>query len=356
VSFDELTEAYDEYVLEKYLKKEDRERPQTFRTSDLGTCHRRMVLKLANVEGRAMTPEKRRFFRHRTILHDDYLRGLRARGRVVIRELDVTPGLPDGFSGHLDAIVHSRTCGCGLGGRGALTILWATMAKQRLAGDERWRDAAAQLVAHEYRLIDAKTTHPNIVNYTDSLPKPHNVQQVRGYEKGFRGMFPGFDWELKLSVVYIPMGEGKMVRCDIPAGDTDWVDREMWALTLQWNDYCDLGLYPAPLLIELKDKKEGPHRVIFRVTPWQCSEQYCPYCRYASESADSEEAVVCEPSTPQTPSGDRIAYLEPDGSWTYIKKWLKKLGEEPPEGAAVEDGPRPKEGCTCARCSRGTDG
>ena len=332
-----LTEAFDAYVERQYQKHELLfPRVPTFRASEMGFCRRASVLRRAGFVGRPITMEKKRFFYFRTTLHDHFLQGLRSQGRALVREVDISPGLPMDFSGHLDAICHAADCECGLGGIGNMGIQWGRMVRLRKSGDdEEWQEIAASLVRHKYRLVDVKTTHPNLVNYSHKLPKAHNILQVQTYTRGFRQMFSPFDWQMTLGLVYIPMGEGRILDCEVE-DDPLAVSREMTALRQGYDDFKNAGQLPPVLPLAVTDKKEGQNRVLFYTTPWQCSEQYCAYCRWG------EGDECCEPSAPQVASGDRFAYTTPEGDTVWVKKWLDKLGQEAPVGAEVVDNPPPR--------------
>jgi len=342
-----IARAYDEWVHHQEARSPYSAARDTFRVSDLGTCHRRMILKRSGQSGRPMRVEKRRFFRHRILPHDDIVRGLYWSGHVVAQEFDVSPGLPAGFSGHADLLLHNADECCGRTAKGNLRIRWGQALRMIHIGEPESAlyPLLEELAEHSYVLCDVKTANPNIVNYSDSLPRSHNVAQLTGYLMGLKRMLCDeyIHWDISARLIYVPMGEGQLLECDVPPR---WLDtaREMQQLTHEWDDYpLDVGLEPQlpdVLPLATTDKRDGPHKIVFRVSPWQCSDQYCEYCEYEDQS--EPDSFCCRPNRPSVKSGERIAYREQDGSVTYVRKWLDKIGLPLPEGASVEDGPRPK--------------
>ena len=328
----DVVEAYGRWC-DSRSQKRDKEygKRDTFRASSMGTCKRSQVMKMAGLHGRPMTDEKRRFFHSRTLLHDDFVRAMRHQGLAAATEIDVSAGLPEGHSGRADLLMHHEDeCGCGMSGKGNLQIQFARAMNLLTAGEDA-EAVLEPLRRHKWELTDVKTTHPNLVNYAHNLPRAHNCQQVRTYGLALRNL-TGFD--LTLSVTYLPMGEGRPMHYMVDQ-DEAGVARELNELRMDWSAWQTSGTLPEKLDLVVKDKKEGPHRVLFYVPAWECSEQYCEFCRFEGEA-------TCSPVTSQNVTGDRFAYLNEDGSHTFVKRWLEKLGRPIPVGVSIEDGPRPK--------------
>jgi hypothetical protein len=171
------------------------------------------------------------------------------------------------------------------------------------------------LVKHKLDVVEYKTAHANLVNYSASLPRPHNVLQVRAASWAVRKLY---HLEANPVLIYGAVGSGaKLLEYQCgggPEDDYEDVEREISTLQQEWEEYQAEGILPPILPLSTKDKKEGPNRVVFLVQSWECDPLYCPY-----------SGNHCTPNDTVNQSGDRLGYREEDGSMTGVEKWLAKV-------------------------------
>lgn len=348
-----LADAYDEWVIEQRAKDDDLQSvlgyDGNFRLSSIGLCPRKQIWQRAGIEGRPISQDTRRMFHERSILHDHHIAVWRRRGLAIAREQRMDAALPDGYKGRLDAVCHIG-CDCdSMSTVGYLQISWAQMVNAYTAGDTAtWKTIAHRINEHRLAVVEVKTTHPNIINYSARLPRPHNALQAQAYAWALERLY-GISTEPYL--YYIPVGgSGRPLEYALGRDDT-LVEQTVNSLLQTWMLYLeDPDSIPDRKPLMLKDRKERENRILVMEQDWECSDLYCPY------SGWPDQRPTCTPITTQNKTGDRIGYLDlTEGRplVTIIRKWVNKLGLEPEHVSGmcaslnggcdviVEDQPRP---------------
>lgn len=231
----------------KWLEHEHPARP-VFSCSSAGQCHRKQILTRAQVCIAPMDVDHKRMLMQRTVLHDEVVADLALvyadAGYAVLVEEELV--ICDNLAGRADIIAI---------GHGEVVI------------------------------VDVKTVHPNITNYTDNLPKEHNVRQVQCYLSAYKGPRRGL-------LVYVPMGQGQILPYEVEPDD-GWVTKEYLQLSVEWLlEYTDKAL-PAPLPLAEKVRTRKGEKIVLLEQSWECS-----YCQLANTS-------WCTPNYPKLKGGDR---------------------------------------------------
>lgn len=338
-------DCLDGWVQEKRADEDNVEREPKFYASSFGLCHRQMVMRRAGVEGTPMSVDSMRNLEERSILHDARLRQLLSKGALIAADTGtpyareaaptrLSDAFPEGFGCRADGIGHVR-CHCQRE-TFPLKVHWGKMARlYKIPGMEgKAEQSRRQLVKHTLDVLEYKTAHANLLNYSSTLPRPHNVLQVRAASWAIRKLF---HLETTPVLMYGAVGSGaRPLEYQCGGGSEDDyadVEREITSLQQEWKEFQEEGYLPPILPLATKDKKEGPNRVVFLVQDWQCSELYCPYA-----------GNVCTPNMTVNQTGDRLGYREEDGSMTGVEKWYSKVpGWDKVGMAQTIDKPRTKE-------------
>jgi hypothetical protein len=178
-----------------------------------------------------------------------------------------------------------------------------------------------------------KTTHPNLTNYSSSLPRRHNILQAQFYAYALHRIV-GVPITPRLT--YVPMGAGQLLSYNL-AQDDRAVEREIAALRAAWDHYQDTGELPDVLPLDVSIKREARYgQVAFFTTDWQCSDAYCQFCDWEGPG------VCCHPVRSQNTTGDRFAIMEGDEK-VWVAKWANKLEILIPPGVPSMQFPPGKE-------------
>lgn len=240
--------------LETRWLEHEREPREVFSCSSAGQCHRKQILTRARVQITPMDVDQKRMLMQRTVLHDEVVKDLalvyRANGYQVLVEDELT--VTDNLSGRTDIFAMDTT---------------------------------------DIVVVDVKTVHPNITNYTDSLPKLHNVRQVQSYLYSCRGG----SQRRKGLLVYVPMGQGQILPFEVEPDD-EWVADEYEVLGTEWYiwaSWLKAEYLPNPLPLVEKTRTRKGEKVVMLEQSWECS--YCPHAN----------TNWCVPNYPKNKTGDR---------------------------------------------------
>ncbi len=279
-------------------------REPKFYVSSFGTCLRRHVLMRAQVPGRPETPGELRNLRYRTILHNAVINDWQKAGILIVgdtgtrwtmshQKTRASTALPDGFGCRVDAVVHAcRDCDKH---SKAINLAWGQVYNARIEGREDTvavRRALGVLRHHRLLAVEVKTAHPNLINYTNRLPRPHNVLQARA---GAWALSRLMGVELIPYLVYVPVGSAANVLefdCSQP---TDYADvlQEITRLQKAWDEYVSDGHLPDVKPLQLTTKR-GQECL---TTDWECQAAYCPYAPY-EDGTYGYDGFHCEPLEP----------------------------------------------------------
>ena len=327
--YDCYADVIDAGVLARREEADAEEREPKFYVSSFGTCHRKMVMQRAGIPGRPLTIDQMRNFEERGLLHDARVKQLAARPQRALVAADTgTPyakaaaptrlsdAFPEGFGCRADGIGHVA-CRCGHSPF-TVTVHWGKMARLYKMPELRDKAEASRryLQKHLLDVVEVKTAHANLINYSSTLPRPHNVLQVRAGAWAVRKLY-GLT-NIRPVLLYFAVGSGnRALEYVCGGGESDTyedVEREITTLQQEWALYQDEGLLPPCKPLTTKTKREGSNRVVFRVVDWECNDLYCPYAHNG-----------CNPLETINKTGDRLGYEESDGSTTFVEKWTSKV-------------------------------
>jgi hypothetical protein len=361
--FDTFGDVIDAWVAEKRAIEDAKEREPKFYASDFGCCHKRMILKRAGVVGRPIGIDSQRNLEERKLFHDERVKQLFSKGALIAADSGtpyvraaaptrLSDGMPEGFGCRADGIGHLR-CHCGHPPF-PITVHWGKMARHwGLPGRERIAaNGKLGLSRHKLELVEVKTAHANLMNYASTLPRSHNVLQVRTGAWAARKLY-GLD--LTPYLVYFAVGSGarplEFACGGGPEDDYADVEREISTLQQEWAEYQTAGVLPDRKPLDTKVGKEKTHRVVSLVDPWECNALYCPYCVVTDRVFDKAARTVtnvrdgqgcCMPNLTEQITGTRLGYEEDDGSITYVRKWIDKVPGYASLGfSQIIDDPRP---------------
>jgi hypothetical protein len=205
------------------------------------------------------------------------------------------------------------------------------------------------LSRHLLEMVEVKTARGNLIQYSDKLPRAHNVLQAR---TGSWAVRKRYGLEAAPYLIYFAVGSGaKALEFACGGGAEDDyadVEREINTLQVEWAAYKKDGTLPPVKPLGVKVAKEKSNRVVFRVADWECNKLYCPFCtvvdRNQTDGIVRDGLGCCEPLMPNLIGGDRLGYEEEDGSVTYCKQWTDKVEGFSIVGMAqTVDKPRAKE-------------
>jgi hypothetical protein len=227
--------------------------------SEVGYCPRKMAYRMLGAPSKPLTAQKIKMFNLAHHLHFIFCKGLEYKGLLYDSEVDLSESMPEGVTGRYDY-------------------------RRRL---EPGKDDVL-------RLGDIKTSHPNIIKYTNTLPKVEAVVQVSIYH-AFH-----FDQErldpMAEALYNDRGGQNPSVLCEFtPLGREQVLDEWLapyFTIRAQLLDFIgerplsevrnhiDEAPLPDVLLPELKwsyrNKQYGGGDVSFGV-PWSCGKSYCQY-------------------------------------------------------------------------------
>jgi hypothetical protein len=228
----------------------------TLHISELGKCLRQQMYRLLGTEKNPVSQRKQDnkelLFWQAHMIHALTCGALDWSGILISYEHSL-PGLPEGWSGHFDAVFLDREAG--------MNLLW-----------------------------DGKTVMPTAFDYSYDWPKPEVVAQIRGYLR-----FTHYLADAGL-VEYIDRGGSNTPQLFPVTADDVWV-KERMAATDYW--YSGLPELPPPLTreytITYRKVRNEPRREIANVwlaPSWQCD--YCDYCRPGCCEPETEKLLVAE--------------------------------------------------------------
>lgn len=303
-----LAEVYDRYVEHKRSEYSQGFQGRRFRASALGSCPRQQMMTRTGWPKQEMSLGSRRMLHDRSVVHNEHVQAWEWVGIAVATEHRMThrfrTGAPSegvrGYAGQFDALLHVDCCDLPIRN---LRTAWSVVTRYRDTMPRVALEAVKELRKHRLTLVDAKTVHPNIVNFTDSLPKEPHLKQLTYYAMSLHDD-PGLDVHTMLS--YIPIG-GQTAEIECPFDWNDYegsVTAEMEAMDLWWRRwkrdkrhgvaFIDRTLPPVIELVWKKPDKEGRLRL---VQAWDCG-----YCDFAARS--------CFPRTTVYQGGDWLATVQ----------------------------------------------
>lgn len=364
-------------TIDRRLRREREQRNKRFQwyapqfyASALGSCWRKAILdRLGASLPAPMTASKIRMFDDRETLHDKRTHAFEDEDHAIAVEHSLSYALGKDWGARLDAIIHEcEECGA----RGEdLRRVWDTMAGLHRAGVEEWTAARDWLARHELSVTDVKTMHPNIIRYTDELPREGNVRQVLGYiyhvfmvygltTKGRLYIVPSGGesqdleywiyptWSKGSRIVDAATGQARRIECGLAE-----IEEEVMGLVDHWRTVTEaLGtpkiskngvprwprrmirqtvtdeLLPERLPLNkkiVKAKTEPEKKLSDKVLRVEQSVQCARYC---------DHVRFCRPHDTVNKKDDRVGVIV-DGEEIYVEQWCAKSQYQPPEDAVV---------------------
>ena len=291
-----LTEIFGKTIAAKVLKNPYYV-PKFIGCSSLGMCPRKVVMMFdKNIERREYSEEKilgeQRQFRTSKRIEQDYANVYMKKGIMFAYNAWITEWLPKGCAGQFDFLLRR---------------------------DGLWE------------LIEFKAPHPNVINFSDSLPKPYHIMQAEAYVYALHEM--GIECD-RYCVMNVPSGGTAMpVECWRDVKDIEALCKrsknEFFKLLKAKKIYRETGELPPIIERELalnkapKPKKETKIKIVKEVklvSGWQCNEDYCPF-----------SGVSCEPDT----GTNKVASILYDGT-IEIRKGYEEMEDKIKEFVSSE--------------------
>lgn len=287
----DITELYDEEISKRALENPIYI-PKFIGIGRLGKCARQTILMFdPKVERREYSKEKiegeQRMFRIAKKLEKDYANLLFKKGKMFAYNAWVTEWLPKGCAGQFDFLLRAKG---------------------------------------QWDLIEFKASHPNIMNFAQTLPKPMHVKQAKGYVYALSQMGIICD---NYCVMYVAQGgtsrpkefwrkiDGKEHLKKI----CEEIKAELFYLLRCRKTYKETGELPPVTgrVMVLKNapkpkdkKKDYDPKEIKLEASWECNEDYCEF-----------SGISCEPDK----GNNKIASISKDGI-IKVRKGYEDLSQE----------------------------
>ena len=218
-------------------------KPKNIGASRFGLCPRQTILMFTDESRNQKSTEEimqeEAMFRVAKMLEIDYARQWKKAGVLFSHNAWTSEGLPEGFVCQIDYLLRDQG-------------VW--------------------------KAVEFKASHPNVMNYTDNLPKAHNILQAETEVYSLKGM--GIECK-EYCVIYVSRGGGgKPFEC---WRKVDWsklsvnVEMEISKLKNFKEEYDREGNLPPMLDRQLTLRKEKENQAIKLEPNWQCNPQYCPF-------------------------------------------------------------------------------